>query len=60
MIKGTSPALNAGTATGAPSADQRGVVRPQGAGIDIGAVERRPGDTDTPLTPRLYLPVTVR
>lgn len=36
-----SPALNAGTASGAPSTDQRGVARPQGTGIDIGAFESR-------------------
>ena len=34
-----SPALDAGTSTGAPSTDQRGVARPQGAGFDIGAFE---------------------
>jgi CSLREA domain-containing protein len=34
-----SPAINAGTATGAPATDQRGVSRPQGAAVDIGAFE---------------------
>jgi predicted outer membrane repeat protein len=34
-----SPAIDAGGSTGAPSTDQRGVPRPQGAGVDIGAVE---------------------
>lgn len=34
-----SPALDAGTATGIPPTDQRGVARPQGAGVDIGAFE---------------------
>ncbi|HET9049299.1 MAG TPA: choice-of-anchor Q domain-containing protein [Chiayiivirga sp.] len=34
-----SAAIDAGTCTGAPVTDQRGVVRPQGAGCDIGAVE---------------------
>jgi hypothetical protein len=34
-----SPAINAGTTTGAPATDQRGVPRPQGAGVDIGAFE---------------------
>ncbi len=34
-----SPAINAGTASGAPATDQRGVPRPQGAGVDIGAFE---------------------
>ena len=36
-----SPALNTGTATGAPTTDQRGVARPQGTGVDIGAYESR-------------------
>ena len=34
-----SPAINAGTSTGAPATDQRGVSRPQGAAVDIGAFE---------------------
>ncbi len=34
-----SDAIDAGTATGAPSTDQRGVARPQGAAFDIGATE---------------------
>jgi hypothetical protein len=34
-----SPAIHAGTSIGAPPTDQRGVSRPQGAGIDIGAFE---------------------
>jgi CSLREA domain-containing protein len=34
-----SPALDAGTTTGCPATDQRGVLRPQGAGCDIGAYE---------------------
>jgi hypothetical protein len=34
----TSPAIDAGTAT-VPPVDQRGVLRPQGPGFDIGAVE---------------------
>jgi hypothetical protein len=38
--------------------DQRGVLRPQGAVCDIGAVERRPSDSD--LVPWLYLPLVVR
>jgi len=37
-----SSALDAGTGTGAPATDQRGVSRPQGAGIDIGSFERSP------------------
>jgi hypothetical protein len=38
-ISAASSAVNAGTATGAPATDQRGVSRPQGAGVDIGAYE---------------------
>ncbi len=34
------------------------LARPQGAGFDIGAVERQPGDSD--LAPRVYLPLAVR
>jgi hypothetical protein len=34
-----SPAIDAGSAIGAPATDQRGVPRPQGAGVDIGAFE---------------------
>lgn len=34
-----SPAIDAGFATGAPATDQRGVARPQGPGVDIGAFE---------------------
>jgi hypothetical protein len=34
-----SPAINAGASAGAPTTDQRGVTRPQGPGVDIGAFE---------------------
>jgi len=34
-----SPAIDAGNGTGCPSTDQRGILRPQGAACDIGAVE---------------------
>ena len=34
-----SPAIDAGTDGGAPSTDQRGVARPQGSAVDIGAFE---------------------
>ena len=34
-----SPAINAGNNTGAPATDQRGVARPQGGTVDIGAYE---------------------
>ena len=38
-LKSTSPAIDKGTSTNAPSNDLDGVTRPQGAGIDIGAYE---------------------
>jgi CSLREA domain-containing protein/uncharacterized repeat protein (TIGR01451 family) len=34
-----SPAIDAGTATGAPPTDQRGIARPQGSAYDMGAYE---------------------
>ena len=34
-----SPAINAGTNTGCPATDQRGIARPQGTACDIGAYE---------------------
>ena len=34
-----SPAINAGTGFGVPTFDQRGLPRPQGAAVDIGAFE---------------------
>ena len=34
-----SPAIDAGISKGCPSYDQRGILRPQGAACDIGAVE---------------------
>ncbi len=51
----SSPAIDAGSADYCPATDQRGVIRPQGSGCDIGAYESaftRPTDTpvatDTP------------
>jgi predicted outer membrane repeat protein len=38
-IRSDSPAINAGTNTGCPATDQRGVTRPQGSHCDIGAYE---------------------
>jgi CSLREA domain-containing protein len=37
--KAGSPAVDAGTAPGAPTTDQRGIHRPMGTGVDVGAVE---------------------
>lgn len=38
-LSASSPAIDAGTTTSAPSVDYEGTTRPQGAGIDIGADE---------------------
>ena len=35
----SSPAIDAGSTLGAPATDQRGIARPQGPGVDIGAFE---------------------
>lgn len=53
-----SPAIDKGTATDAPSTDQRGVLRPQGATFDVGAVEVKPATTCTakPAAPTLLKP----
>ena len=38
-LRSTSPAINAGNNSGAPATDQRGVARPNGTTVDIGAYE---------------------
>ncbi|MBI4557343.1 MAG: right-handed parallel beta-helix repeat-containing protein, partial [Candidatus Hydrogenedentes bacterium] len=38
-LRAGSPAIDAGTLDGAPEVDIRGVARPQGAGVDMGAYE---------------------
>jgi hypothetical protein len=38
-LQSSSPAINAGSSTSAPSIDYAGTTRPQGAGYDIGAYE---------------------
>ncbi|MCE9576157.1 MAG: right-handed parallel beta-helix repeat-containing protein, partial [Deltaproteobacteria bacterium] len=43
-----SPAIDHGTATGAPPTDLAGNPRPQGAGIDVGALEKCTGPCVTP------------
>jgi CSLREA domain-containing protein len=61
-----SPALDSGQPLGAPPTDQRGIPRPQGAEIDVGAVERclvkpgrfslrSPADTSTVAGPTVAL-----
>jgi parallel beta-helix repeat protein len=50
-LSATSPALDKGTITNAPSSDFEGTARPQGAGMDIGADElggTSPTPTPTP------------
>ncbi len=39
LLLADSPAINAGKNSGAPSTDQRGMARPKGSQVDIGAVE---------------------
>ncbi|HIJ65351.1 MAG TPA: hypothetical protein HPP77_05300 [Candidatus Hydrogenedentes bacterium] len=46
-----SPCIDAGTPNGAPETDSRGVPRPQGAGIDMGALEARILDGEPPREP---------
>jgi len=43
-----SPAVDAGTGAGAPVTDQRGVTRPMGGDVDIGAVEVCPNKPAAP------------
>ena len=38
-LASNSIAINRGTSSGAPPTDQRGVTRPQGSGVDLGAFE---------------------
>ncbi len=40
LPKAGSPALDAGSSSGTPPTDQRGIPRPQGTAVDVGAVER--------------------
>jgi len=44
-----SPAINTGNNASCPSTDQRGVIRPKGAGCDIGAYEVLISFVDVPL-----------
>ena len=44
-----SPAIDAGTNSGCPATDQRGVPRPQGAACDIGAFELQPTPPPPPV-----------
>ena len=51
LIGAEDSARNAGTSAGAPVSDQRGVARPDGAGIDIGSVEYSETVTSVMVTP---------
>jgi hypothetical protein len=50
LLSASSPALDRYT-TGCPATDERGIVRPQGAACDAGAVEMRAGDFPPPAPP---------
>src|SRR5437868_4561070 len=52
-----SPAIDNGTGTGAPTNDQRGIHRPQGAATDIGAVEIQRSDNPILANVSTRLPV---
>ncbi|HRQ36696.1 MAG TPA: choice-of-anchor Q domain-containing protein [Chloroflexota bacterium] len=55
MLLPGSPTIDAGTADGAPTTDQRGLPRPVGSAPDIGAVEVQAGKYLS-----IYLPLVVR
>jgi len=44
-----SPAVDFGTAAGAPGTDQRGLVRPSGPGVDMGAYELQQAASQIPV-----------
>ena len=48
-LRAGSPGIDAGTATNAPATDLLGRVRPQGAGVDMGAYEHTPLDDSEPV-----------
>jgi parallel beta-helix repeat protein len=55
QLKSDSPAIDVGTALQAPQRDLVGNPRPSGAGIDIGAFERRTGTIGTPANDIIFL-----
>jgi hypothetical protein len=54
-----SPAIDAGDNNGAPDTDQRGITRPQGPSVDIGAYEAVPTAVPTVTMPRYSPPPPV-
>lgn len=50
-LRDGSTALDAGTLVGAPATDQRGVSRPQGSAVDMGAFEKGGSVSPTPTQP---------
>ena len=52
QLRAGSPAIDAGSPTGAPAVDYAGVTRPQGAGFDIGAFELPQGSPPLSRTSR--------
>lgn len=58
-----SAAIDRGAGAGAPATDQRGVARPQGEAVDVGAVEVQPSPQPSPSPApsiRLYLPALTK
>ncbi len=47
-LSSDSPAVDSGTAVGAPSTDQRGFPRPSGSGVDMGAYELQQNALQSP------------
>ncbi len=50
LLAGSS-AMSSGTSAGAPATDQRGVARPQGTGVDMGAYEAEVGSVKVTIAP---------
>jgi hypothetical protein len=48
-LRTNSPAVDFGSATGAPATDQRGFIRPAGLGVDMGAYELQTSPSQLPL-----------
>ena len=55
-LSASSPCVDAATATAAPASDIRGITRPRGAGVDLGAYEYFDPYSATPRDPTLSSP----